>query len=117
MATREQIVSNLMSESERLQYDEGDPQRIYEASDRVTKSFVSLLGLAAAFRSESQSEADEDSAGRMAQIRMDLVEAYALALVDLYKFGSTFRISDEAFDRMVSFLSGPEDKPLIMAGL
>jgi hypothetical protein len=48
---------------------------------------------------------------------MDLVEAYANALVQLHKFGSTFRISGDAFDRMVEYLEGPEEAPLIMAGL
>jgi len=117
METREQIVGKLMDENERLQYDKEDPSRIYNASEKVTKSFVQLLELAAEFRQESTAEVDEDSAVRMAQIRMDLVGAYANALVNLHKFGSTFRISGEAFDRMVGYLSGPEEAPLVMAGL
>ena len=92
METREQIVAKLMDEQERLQYDDKDPQRIYNASEKVTQSFVSLLGLAAEFRDEVSKEADEDSASRMKQIRTDLVTMYADALVNLHKLGATFRI-------------------------
>lgn len=117
METREQTVGRLMDEQEKLQYDEGDPSRIYDISEKVTKSFVSLLNLAAEFRDEISSEADEDSASRMKQIRTDLVTMYADTLVNLHKLGVTFRISGEAFDRMVEYLSGPEDNALVMADL
>jgi hypothetical protein len=117
METREQIVSKLMAESEKLQYDKDDPQRIYDASEKATQSFVSLLGLIAEFRDEIQKPVDEDSADTMKQIRQDLVTMYADTLVNLHKIGAVFRISGEAFDRTVEYLSGPEEAPLVMAGL
>jgi hypothetical protein len=117
METREQIVAKLMDESEKLQYDQNDSQRIFETSEKVTQSFVLLLNKIADFRDEIEAKVDEDSARRMADIRMNLVEAYADTLVQLHKLGAMFRISGEAFDRMVEFHDNPEGKPLVMAGL
>lgn len=115
--TREQAVAKLLPEDERLQYDMDDPERIYKTSEEVTKSFVNLLQAVADFRNTSQEEADEDSASRMKEARTNLVEAYAKTAVDLHKLGSVFRISGEAFDRMVSYLSGPEEAALILSDL
>lgn len=117
METREQIVGKLMSEDERLQYDGKDQERIARVSEKMTKSFVYLLGAVGNFRDESVRKADEDTKDRMSQARMGLIEAYANALVDVHKLGSTFRITGDAFDRMVDFLKGPEEAPLVMAGL
>lgn len=117
MDTREQIVGKLMDEQERLQYDGKDSQRIFESTKQVTMSYLSLIETAAAFRDEAESKADEDSADRMKQARMQLAYAYADAVVQLHKLGSTFRFTGEVFDRMVEYLNGPEEAPCVMAGL
>lgn len=106
METREQTVVKLMAEDDRLQYDGKDRERIYKMCEEITQSFVSLLGITAEFRDEIEKEVDEDSASRMKQIRTDLVTMYADALVNLHKLGATFRITGEAFDRMVAYEEG-----------
>lgn len=106
MESREQIVTRLMVEDEKLQYDGKDSDRIYKASEDVTQSFIALLNLAAEFRNEINREVDEDSASRMKQIRTDLVTMYADAVVNLHKLGATFRISSDAFERMVAYQEG-----------
>lgn len=115
--TREQIVGSLMDEQEKLQYDKGDSRRIADAAEKVTKSFVNLIETAGAFRDETETPADEDSADRMKQVRQQLAYAYADSLVQLHKFGATFRFSGEAFDRLIEALQGPEEAPCVMAGL
>jgi hypothetical protein len=117
METREEIVRKLMGEDERLQYDKDDPQRIFDSAQNTTQAFVSLLNTVAEYRDELLKEVDEDSASRMKEARRAVVEAYATALVDLHKLGATFRITGEAFDRLVGNLSGPEEAPLVMTGL
>lgn len=115
--SREQIVASLMTEDERLQYDGRDPERIYNASEKVTQSFISLLNKAAAFRDEVSKEVTEDLASDMKEIRYNLVVAYAEALVDLHQLGATFRISGDAFDKMVEYVKGDGEAPLELAGL
>lgn len=117
METREQAVTKLMVEDDRLQYDNDDPRRIYAAAEKATQSFAALLGLAAEFGKAIQEEVTEDSASEMKQIRIDLVTMYADALVELHKLGATFRISGEAFDRMVTYLEGDPEAPLVMSDL
>lgn len=117
MESREQIVASLMNEDERLQYDGRDSERIYDASAKVTQSFISLLEKVAAFRNEIQKEVTEDSASEMKEIRYDVVVAYAEALIDLHQLGATFRISGEAFDNIVAYLKGDGEAPLKLAGL
>jgi hypothetical protein len=115
--TREQIVAELMVEDDRLQYDGKDSERIADAAKKVTVSFVHLIETAGAFRDEAESKADEDSADRMKQVRQQLAYAYADSLIQLHKFGATFRFSGEAFDRLVEASKGPEEAPCSMAGL
>jgi hypothetical protein len=117
METREQQIAELMSENEKLQYDEGDEGKIFDRSQHVTQSFINLLGATATFRDELAAEVDTDSAAKMSAIRQDMVEAYVTAMYDLYRLGITLRISDEALTRYLDYLKGPEDKPLVMAGL
>lgn len=115
--SREQIVGSLMTEDEKLQYDGKDPERIFDASEKVTQSFITLLNKAAAFRDEVQKEVTEDSASDMKEVRYNLVVAYAEALIDLHQLGATFRVSGEAFDKMVEYRKGDGEAPLELAGL
>lgn len=114
--SNEQIVKDLMLESEKLQYDKGDSQRIYDASGHVTQAFIDLLGAAARFRDEIDSEVTEDSASEMKQIRSDLVEQYAAAQFYLLRLGAMFRISEEALKRYAEYYENPE-KPLVVSDL
>lgn len=116
--SREAAVKKTMDEQERLHYDEGDSQRIADATGRLTSDIVLLIETIGNFDNELTRPVDEDTESRMGYARRELVERYAFAQVALAKLGCVFRIDgDEAFKRMLDFYTGPEDAALDMTGL
>ena len=118
MESREQAVVRLIDEQARLQYDEGDSQRIADATGLLTRDMIGLLDKAGQFHHVATKPIDEDTESEMKYARKELVEYWAFTQVALSKLAAIFRIDgQEAFDKMVEFLGGSEDASLDMTGL
>jgi hypothetical protein len=104
--TREEAVASIADDSCRVQYDEGDYERIKDIAGTLTHHMVELIESLGAYADETRSEVDEDSESRMAYARRDLIEKWALSQLALSKVAFVIRTDgDTAFNRVVAALN------------
>ena len=104
--SREEALTLLATDAERVQYDEGDADRLAAVAGTMTHHCVELIESLGAYAAETKAEPDEDSASRMGYARRDLIEKWALAQLALSKVAFAIRVNgNEAFDRLVNALN------------
>lgn len=104
--SREDAVSSIADDSHRVQYDEGDHERIKNIAATFTHHAVEMIEALGEYAKEADSEIDEDSESRMAYARRELIEKWATAQLALSKVAWSVRADgDEAFDRLVQALN------------
>jgi hypothetical protein len=106
LRNREEAVTLLSDEQQRVQYDEGDAERIIDVTGTFTHHAVELIGSLGDYAKETESEVDEDSESRMGYARRELIEKWAAAQLALSKIAFVIRLDgDAAYDRLVSALN------------
>jgi phospholipase/lecithinase/hemolysin len=116
--SRETVVGKITGDQNRLQYDDKDSDRLEAAVGELTEAAVNFIGSVGEYDQETKTPVDDTSATRMRAARQKVVETYATLQVALNRIGYVFRIDgDEAFSKMVDFISGPEDATLVLSGL
>lgn len=104
--SREEAVASVASDAERVQYDEGDADRIKDVAATFTHHAVELIESLGAYSKETQAEIDEDSELRMGYARRDLIEKWATAQLALSKIAFVIRVDgNTAYDRLVAALN------------
>jgi hypothetical protein len=115
--SREDAVTLVAEDEQRVQYDEGDLDRIKSIAGTFTHHAVELIESLGQYADETQADADEDSESRMAYARRDLIEKWATTQLALSKIAWALRANgDEAYNRLLSALS-VEDGNIDMRGL
>lgn len=114
---REAAAANLSEESQRVQYDKGDLNRVADATAVVTQHTVDLIETLGHYAKETQAEVNEDSEARMGYARRSVIEKWATAQLALSKVAFVLRIDgDAAYRRLVEALS-TENGNIDMRGL
>lgn len=103
--SREDRISDLHSDVERVQYDEDDVERIQTVTNVVDEYEEALAESLDDYVSELESEVDEDSDRRMQYARQMVIEKWALAQGALSKVAWTLRFDGNvAYERMINAL-------------
>lgn len=114
--SRETIIGNVSADSERVQYDDKDTERLARVGDAVISHVTDFLQGLDAYMAVLNAPVDEDSKLQMGQARMVLVEKWAIATCALAKAGWIIRVDgDEAFNRTAESIK--TGKALDLAGL
>lgn len=104
--TREEAVASLADDSVRVQYDEGDYDRIKDIAGTMTHHVVELIESLGEYADETKREADEDSESRMSYARRNLIEKWAVAQLALSKVAFVVRVDgDLAYSRVIAALN------------
>lgn len=116
-STREEAATSLSEESQRVQYDEGDLNRVADAAAALTTHVVELIEALGNYANETTAEVSEDSEARMGYARRNTIEKWATAQLALSKVAFVLRIDgDAAYRRLVEALS-TENGNIDMRGL
>lgn len=104
--SREEAVSSVSEDGQRVQYDEGDADRIKDVAGTFAHHTVELIESLGAYAAETKTEVDEDSELRMGYARRDLIEKWAVAQLALSKVAYIIRVDgNQAYDRLVAALN------------
>jgi hypothetical protein len=105
-STREEAVASVADDACRVQYDEGDPDRIKDMAATFTHHAVELIESLGNYVSETTAEVDEDADSRMRYARRELIEKWATAQLAISKVAFVMRVDGQtAYDRLIAALN------------
>jgi len=114
--SREDRISELHNDKERVQYDKDDIIRLENVSEVLDTHEANLFEALEDYIKELESPVDEDSESRMRYARQMIVEKWAFAQAALSKVAWVMRIDgNQAYERLLNAVK--TDKPIDMRGL
>ena len=107
--SREDRINELHGDSERVQYDGKDAERINEVSDTLDTHEANLFVALEEYMNELGAPVDEDSDSRMRYARREVIEKWALAQAALSKVAWVLRFDgNAAYERMLNAIKTGE---------
>lgn len=107
--SREDRISDLHDDKERVQYDADDVERIQNITNVIDEYEEELAAALDDYVEELESEVDEDSESRMRYARQMVVEKWALTQGALSKVAWALRFDgNQAYERMINALKTGE---------
>lgn len=107
--SREDRISDFHGDSERVQYDGKDGDRINEVSDTLDTHEANLFCALEDYIQEVNAPVDEDSESRMRYARREVIEKWAMAQAALSKVAWVLRFDgNTAYERMLNAIKTGE---------
>jgi hypothetical protein len=101
--SREDRISDLHSDPERVQYDGKDATRVNEVSDTLDTHEANLFVALEEYLNELDRPVDEDSESRMSYARREVIEKWAYAQAALSKVAWVLRFDgNAAYERLIN---------------
>lgn len=113
MKTREAMLNTIVQDTERLQYDGEDDNRVFKLADFLSHVTVNTLSSLAEFQAAANAPVDENSAETMKAARHRMLEAWAAQQIATSRIAYVLRMdSDEVYRRAIDAAEKYEDPDL-----
>lgn len=115
--SREGALNLIYEDSERVQYDGEDEERIKKVAEDLTLSTMSLISAMGSYRDAIALDVDEDTPSIVRAARAELIEAWAYNQLALSRVGWAIRVDgNEAYAKLINSQLNPL-KPLNFTGM
>lgn len=112
MNNREEILSKLMDDDARVQYDDKDGDRIYAIAASFAETGTALMENLARYKEALEAPVNENSADAMKEARYNLVYSWTMAQAAVSKIAWGLRIDgDDAFKTAVEATAAGDFEP------